>query len=150
MFGFANVTLVLAVHHMSLFVGSAPLVAPGKREDVLDRFSCHTAICPDSMGFYTKVAALARVAQISTAASAIVALWYSLEASAGQAYVDTGAAAAIVASLAVSAGLSQVFGWLVGQFEYVYTPANLQKDLAKLTNLTEGMKREEQNVGYRP
>ncbi|KAL0031373.1 hypothetical protein WJX79_007208 [Trebouxia sp. C0005] len=34
--------------------GSAPLVAPGKREDVLDRFSCHTAICPDSMGFYTK------------------------------------------------------------------------------------------------
>lgn len=126
------------------------MVAPGKRKDVLDRFSCHTAICPDSLGFHTKVAALARMAQISTAASAIIALWYSLEASAGQASVDTGAVAAIGTSLAVSAGLSQVFGWLVGQFEYVYTPADQQKDLAKLTNLTEGMKSQEQSVGYRP
>ena len=126
------------------------MVTPGKREDVLDRFSCHTAICPDSLGFHTNVAALARMAQISTAASGIIALWYSLEASAGQASVDTGAAAAIVASLAVSAGLSRVFGWLVGQFEYVYTPANQQKDLAKLTNLTEGLRSQEQSVGYRP
>ena len=133
-----------------LLAGSAPVVAPGKREDVLDRFSCHTAICPDSLGFHTKVAVLARMAQISTAASAIIALWYSLEASAGQASVDTGAVAAIVASLAVSAGLSQVFGWLVGQFEYVYTPADQQRDLAKLTNLTEEMKSQEQSVGYRP
>lgn len=129
---------------------SAPLVAPGRREEVLDRFSCHTAICPDSMGFHTKVAALARVAQISTAASAIIGLWYSLEASAGHASADTGAVAAIVTSLAVSAGLTQVFGWLVSQFEYVYTPADQQKDLAKLTNLTEGLKSEEHSVGYRP
>lgn len=117
---------------------------------MLDRFSCHTVICPDSLGFHTKVAALAKMAQVSTAASAIIALWYSLEASAGQASVDTGAVAAIVASLAVSAGLSQIFGWLVGQFEYVYTPMDQQKDLAKLTNLTEGMKSQEQSVGYRP
>lgn len=133
-----------------MLAGSAPLVAPGKRQDVLDRFSCHTAICPDSMGFHTKVAALARIAQISTASSAIVGLWYNLEASAGRASGDTGAVAAIVLSLAVSAGLTQVFGWLVGQFEYVYTPADQQKDLAKLTNLIEGMKSEEPSVGYRP
>lgn len=102
------------------------------------------------MGFYTKVTALARVAQISTATSAIIGLWYSLQASAGQASADTGAIAAIVLSLAVSAGLSQVFGWLIGQFEYVYTPEDQQKDLAKLTNLTEGMKSKEHSIGYRP
>ena len=102
------------------------------------------------MGFHTKVAALARIAQISTASSAIIGLWYSLEASAGRASGDASAVAAIVLSLAVSAGLTQVFGWLVGQFEYVYTPADQQKDLAKLTNLIEGMKSEEQSVGYRP
>ena len=135
---------------MIVFTGSAPLVAPGKREDVLDRFACHTAICPDSMGFHTKAAALARIAQISTATSAVIGLWYSLEASVGQASLDISAVVAIVMSLVVSAGLNQVFGWLVGQFEYVYTPADQQKDLAKLTNLTEGMKREEHSVGYRP
>ena len=130
--------------------GSAPLVAPGMREDVLDRFSCHTAICPDSMGFHTKVSALARIAQISTAASAVIGLWYSLEASSGQATLETGTVAAVVASLAVSAGLSQVFGWLIGQFEYVYSPADQQKDLAKLTNLTDNLRSAEQSVGYRP
>lgn len=125
-------------------------MAPGKREDVLDRFSCHTAICPDSLGFYTKVSALARLAQISTAASAIIGLWYSLEAASAQATVDSKAVAAIVVSLAVSAGLGQIFGWLIGQFRYVYTPADQQKDLAKLTNLTDNLRSKEQSVGYRP
>lgn len=129
--------------------GSAPLVAPGKREDVLDRFSCHTALCPDSMGFYTKVTALAKAAQISTAASAVIALWYTLSASAGQMNVEAKPVAAIVASLILSAGMSQVFQWLLGQFQYVYKPQDLQKDLAKLTDLTAHLK-EEPTVGYRP
>lgn len=126
------------------------MIAPGKREDVLDRFSCHTAICPDSMGFYTKASALARVAQASTAASAIIGLWYGLEVTSGQASVENGSVLAIVMSLAVSLGLSQLLGWLIGQFRYVYTPADQQKDLAKLTNLTEGLRSEEHSVGYRP
>ncbi|DBA95205.1 TPA: hypothetical protein ACH3X3_013107 [Trebouxia sp. C0006] len=129
--------------------GSAPLVAPGKREDVLDRFSCHTAICPDSMGFYTKVTALAKVAQVSTAAAAVVGVWYSLEASVGQAPATPKAVAAIAASLILSAGTSQVFQWLLGQFQYVYQPKDLQKDLAKLTDLTAHLQ-EEPTVDYRP
>lgn len=129
--------------------GSAPLVAPGKREDVLDRFSCHTAICPDSMGFYTKVTAMSKIAQVSTATSAIIGLWYSLEASAGQAPATPKAVAAIAASLILSAGMSQVFQWLLGQFQYVYQPKDLQKDLAKLTNLTAHLQ-EEPTVDYRP
>lgn len=129
--------------------GSAPLVAPGKREEVLDRFSCHTALCPDSMGFYTKVTALSKVAQISTAAAAVIALWYTLNASAGQTSIEAKPVAAIMASLILSAGMSQVFQWLLGQFQYVYKPQDLQKDLAKLTDLTAHLK-EEPTVGYRP
>ena len=102
------------------------------------------------MGFYTKASALARVAQASTAASAIIGLWYGLEVTSGQASVENGSVLAIVMSLAVSLGLSQLLGWLIGQFRYVYTPADQQKDLAKLTNLTEGLRSEEHSVGYRP
>ncbi len=51
------------------------------------------------MGFYTKVTALAKVAQVSTATAAVVGLWYSLEASAGQAPATPKAVAAIAASL---------------------------------------------------
>lgn len=115
--------------------GSAPLVAPGKREDVLDRFTCHTAICPDSMGFYSKITAYAKVAQVSTAAAAVIGLWYSLEFTVRQASVEATHVAALLASLTLSAGMGQIFQWLQGQFEYVYQPKDQQKDLAKLTDL---------------
>ncbi len=126
------------------------MVAPGRREDVLDRFSCHTAICPDSMGFYRKVAALTKVAQTSTAAAAVIGLWYSLETTAGQASAEAKPVAAIVTSLILSAGMSQVFQWLLGQFQYVYRPRDQQKDLAKLTSLADHLREEEPSVGYRP
>ncbi len=101
------------------------------------------------MGFYTKVTALAKVAQVSTATAAVVGLWYSLEASAGQAPATPKAVAAIAASLIISAGMSQVFQWLLGQFQYVYQPKDLRKDLAKLTNLTAHLQKEP-TVDYRP
>ena len=101
------------------------------------------------MGFYTKVTALAKVAQVSTAAAAVVGVWYSLEASVGQAPATPKAVAAIAASLILSAGTSQVFQWLLGQFQYVYQPKDLQKDLAKLTGLTAHLQ-EEPTVDYRP
>ncbi len=101
------------------------------------------------MGFYTKVTAMSKVAQVSTAAAAIIGLWYSLEASAGQAPVTLKPVAAIAASLILSAGMSQVFQWLLGQFQYVYQSKDQQKDLAKLTNLTAHLQ-EEPTVGYRP
>ena len=87
---------------------------------MLDRFTCHTAICPDSMGFYTKVTAYANVAQVSTAAAAVIGLWYSLEVTARQASVEATHVAAILACLTLSAGFGQIFQWLQGQFEYVY------------------------------
>ena len=101
------------------------------------------------MGFYTKVTALSKVAQISTAAAAVVALWYTLNASVGQMNVEAKPVAAIMASLLLSAGMSQAFQWLLGQFQYVYKPQDLQRDLAKLTDLTAHLK-EEPTVGYRP
>lgn len=128
-------------------------MAPGKREEVLDRFSCHTAICPDSMGFYTKVTKLLKVTQVSTAAAAVIGLWYGLQTSAGQLPLEAKPVAAITASLLVSAGMSTAFAWLLGQFHYVYKPEDQQRDLAKLTDLApnSGSKLEEEpTIGYRP
>ena len=138
------------VHRMSVpCAGSAPLVAPGRREDVLDRFSCHTAICPDSLGFYNSVTTLSKVAQTSTAAAAVIGLWYSLQTSTGQVTLEAKPIAAIVASFAASAALRGILQWLIGQFSYVYKPSDQQKDLAKLTNITKNMQ-QEPTAGYRP
>ena len=87
------------------------------------------------MGFYSKITAYAKAAQVSTAAAAIIGLWYSLEVTARQVSVEATHVAAVLASLTLSAGIGQICQWLQGQFEYVYQPKDQQKDLAKLTDL---------------
>ena len=104
---------------------------------------------PDSMGFYTKVTALDKIVQVSTAAAAAIGLWYGLDTFAGQRSAETGSVAAIGAVFVLSVGIMQGLQWLLGQFRYVYQQADQQRDLARLTNLTENV-REEPTVGYRP
>ena len=101
------------------------------------------------MGFYNNVTALSKAAQVSTAVAAVIGLWYSLQAATGQFPVESKSVFAIAASFLGSAGTYQVMQWLIGQFRYVYKPSDQQKDLAKLTNITQDLQ-SEPTAGYRP
>jgi len=108
------------------------------REEVLDRFKYHTAICPSSKGAYNTAVSLHRALQpASWAAASAAAAYLACTSSQG---LDFPAALAATLPLAATAGLlaaaAAVANQVATSFVYCYTRQDQAKDLTKLVQLT--------------
>lgn len=101
------------------------------REQVLDRFACHTAIVPSSMAAWQNfkrgsAAAWTLAGLLGAAAVAVLALGSASQgAPLGR----------LAGSSAVLAWLGWTLGGFAGEFEYSYPPSKQRRDLAKLHKL---------------
>lgn len=125
-----NECQLVAAGDAGVSVGAVP------REDALDRFAYHTAVCPDSMAAFTNFSRAHAVLKGVTAVGAVALISYSMALLAGGAALDL-ALLKPAAGLGAAAAATAFCGFMANQFTYVYTPDKARKDVAKIPKLTE-------------
>jgi len=118
----------------------AGLAGGPTREQILDRWAQHTALCPDSQGLVAKATLMARVAAGALAVAVAALALNAVQAVAAQ--PASGVLQTCAASLAASKGwlalalagaaLAAVAGKLRAEFSFKYTEALRDRDLARI------------------
>ncbi|CAL5227269.1 g10200 [Coccomyxa viridis] len=114
-------------------VESPPAVWSAPRAEVLDRYSGHTVLCPDSMAAYKTSQRAQSVLSVAAGLGSAAAVSYAAAATTTGS-LQAGLLAKCVIACALLAGAAAGAKAVASQFVYVYTRDKQTKDLKRITN----------------